>query len=311
MSISTPTTQASKIPWLQVIPIILGILTFLFGGGYFYNNFVNRPILAYTLLENYDLGSQYFSGVVIENRGNKNQTSISIIISNLSSEITAINFPGTHESLSITSGGAKNNAITIEMPRLSAGKSLSVYLISSQPMNFNDSNILLSSMETVGQPSSEIVSAINIGSTAAATISILSASIAIWNLITLRVSINKRKEAEYNAMQKIIENMNRLDDTQRQVGEISKGSETLFSDQQKISQVFEIILATLQEDAKSIEVFHAMVQQAIVLGKLKSSNKTDKMLQLLENIQNKINEKLQIIEGIAKISRDFLNDTDP
>lgn len=317
MSTTNSTTHANKIPWLQIIPIILGILTFLFGGGYFYNNFINRPVLAYTLLENYDLGSQYFSGVVIENRGNQNQTSISLIISNLSSEIVAINFPGTHESLNITSGGISNNSVTIEMPRLSAGKSLSVYLISAQPMNLNDSNLLLSSLETVGQPSSEIVTVASIGTRTATTISILSAIFAIWNLITLWISINKRKEAEYDAMRKIMENMSELktldkslDEAKKQVDETSEHFEILSSDREKLSQIFETMLATLQNDAKSIEETHGMIQQAVTMGKLKSSNKTGKILQLLENIQSKTNEKLQIIEGAVKISHDFFGDKD-
>jgi hypothetical protein len=269
------------------------------------------------LLENYDLGSQYFSGVVIENRGRQNQTSINLIISNLSSEITAINFPGTHESMNITSGGINNNAVTIEMPRLSVGNTLSVYLISSHPINLSNSNLLLSSMEAVGQPSSEIVSAISIGTTAAATISIFSAFFATWNLITLWRSVNKRKDAEYDAMQKVLELIgrqeqldNRIDEAETQVNEVSEGFEVLTSDSQKISKIFDSMLVTLQSDAKNISELHEMIQQAIVIGKLKSGNKTDRLMQMLENIQNKTNEKLKVIDGIAKMTRDFIDNID-
>jgi len=54
--ITNPKAQERKVPWLQIIPIILSLLVFFIGSGYSINNSVNRPILACTQLENYDLG---------------------------------------------------------------------------------------------------------------------------------------------------------------------------------------------------------------------------------------------------------------
>lgn len=314
--------QESKIPWLQIIPIIVSLLTFFIGGGYFYNNFVNRPILAYTLLENYDLGSQYFSGVVIENRGRQNQTNINFTISNLAFEITSINFPGLHESFNITSGGIGHDAVTIEMPRLSAGRSLSVYLLSSKPINLNASNLLVSSSETVGQPGSEIISIISVTSRIAAVISILSAGFGIWSSASLRATVSKRKEAELDAMQKIFKTIRDVDevkegtvdlrkritmDLKRSTKDLKRRTmdlKKLESEQKEIVNAFNSIQNKIAFASKSIDDLSSIIQQAVESGKIESDDRVERILKLLEHYNKSLQESSKTVEELAQIAKE-------
>ena len=296
MSKTNSEAQSRKIPWLQIIPIILSLFTFLLGGGYFYNNFINRPVLAYTVLESYDLGSQFFSGVVIENRGKQNLTDINLTISNLTSEITALNFPGLHEPISITSGGINTNSVTIEMPRLSSGKALSVYVLSAKPLSINEANLLVSSSQAVGQESSEIFSIISFSSKIAAFISILSIIISIWSSISLWMTVSKRKDAEIEAMQKIL-NIN------ESTTDLESRTRQLKMEQNEINDGIKHMQNSIADANESLNSLSEMLREAVGTGKIESNDQVENILYLLENYKKDLSDISQTSENLAKISK--------
>lgn len=63
-------SNSKKNNWLTrakvIIPIILGILAFLFGSGAYYNLVYLRPVLSYQVLPDYNLGlgNGHFAGLI-------------------------------------------------------------------------------------------------------------------------------------------------------------------------------------------------------------------------------------------------------
>lgn len=131
---------------------LIAIATFFGGSTYFYNEIVRSKNLVFTVLPNYDIGPGVFSGVLVNNEGRVTLTEVQIIISDLEHEITALNMPGAHEPANIVEGGIGENKLRIEMPRLSSGASLSIYLVTNGEVSISDDqSLFVSSSETVGE----------------------------------------------------------------------------------------------------------------------------------------------------------------
>lgn len=339
------------IPWLQIISIIVSITTFLFGSGYFYNNVIRRPILTYTLLPNYDLGNQFFNGVVIENRGRENQTDINIEIANLDSEIIKLHFPGIHEPTDIITGGVGTKSVRINMPRLSAGKALSVYFLTLQAIRLDEVNLLVSSSETVGQASGENITIWSATSIVSASITILAAIFSIWNVISLRITIAKRKEKEYVTMQELLkvnqsiqhlkkditklsedttklsedttklsdrlsedttklsektaklsEDATKLSDSTEELGDITKA---LKAEQDNLKESFSQLdgiknelLKKLESVSQFITELDTTIRKSLDLGELESNERTKKILAILEQFQERIQEDAKTTKAL-------------
>lgn len=142
----------SSIDFIKIGGFIVAMLGFLLGGGFFYNEIWKSKVLNYTVLPEYDLGDQVFSGLVIENRGRIPLTELEIIISNLDSKIETLNIPGPHETLVVASGGEGSNELFIEMPRLSSGVSVAIYMLTSGNIHLEEGQTLrVTSKEAVGE----------------------------------------------------------------------------------------------------------------------------------------------------------------
>jgi hypothetical protein len=163
----------SRLDIIKISGFIVALLGFLLGGGFFYNEIWKSKVLTYTVLPKYDLGDQVFSGLVIENRGRVPLTDLEIILSNLDSKIDKLNIPGPHETLTVASGGEGTNELFVQMPRLSSGVSVAIYLLTSDNINLQEGKTFrVTSEETVGEPISE--------TTTGAPISIFVASFILW-----------------------------------------------------------------------------------------------------------------------------------
>jgi len=147
----------SKINWLQVISTAIGLASLILGGGFVYNEVWKSKVLTYTVLQNYDLGAQVFSGLVIENGGRVPLTDAQIILSELEAPIESLNMPGPHEPAQVVSGGEGQTELEINMPRLSSGAPpLSIYILTSDTLTLEEGKtFFVSSKEVAGVSSGE------------------------------------------------------------------------------------------------------------------------------------------------------------
>ncbi len=137
--------------WAGIIGAVFGLLTLLGVGTFLYNEVWQSKVLTYTILPTYDLGTQAFTGLVIENRGRVPLTEVNIILSDLEAPIQALYMPSAHEPVQMVSGGVGEKEVFLEMRRLSTGASLSIYLLTSAPIALEEKQtFLVSSSETAG-----------------------------------------------------------------------------------------------------------------------------------------------------------------
>ena len=142
--------------WAKIVGSVVSILIFLGVGSFIYNEVWQKKSLTYTILPSYDLGEQAFSGLVIENRGRVPLTDVRIILTDLEAPIQALKMPGAHEPANIVDGGEGQNQLSIQLPRLSKGGSLSIYLMTSSAVKVvPGTNFLVVSGETAGESSAE------------------------------------------------------------------------------------------------------------------------------------------------------------
>ena len=148
--------------WSGCFGILRTMIAFsaLFGfGGYFYNDLWLKKDLTYIVLPSYDTGTQVFGGLVIENRGRAPLTDVQIILASLATPIQDLNMPGPHEPVEIVDGGVGETTLALRMPRLSRGTALSIYMVVSDPVAFDQSSLLVTANETVGRAASAEVPA--------------------------------------------------------------------------------------------------------------------------------------------------------
>lgn len=137
--------------------LILAIIVFLLGNGFYYNEVYKSKILSYNIFPSYDLGNQFFTGIVIENRGRVLLTDVEVILSDLESDIVKISIPGPHQSINIVEGGEGTKELRTMMPRFSQGTFLHIYIITSEPITLAaEETLFVTSSEVVGRSSEEI-----------------------------------------------------------------------------------------------------------------------------------------------------------
>jgi len=143
--------------WARIIGTAVALAALLGLGTVFYNEVWQSRVLTYTILPTYDLGNQFFTGLVIENRGRVTLTNVQIILSGLDAPMNIDPYmPGPHEPAELVSGGAGQREALIEMPRLSKGGSLSVYILTSGTAELVEGkSFLVNSEETPGVASSQ------------------------------------------------------------------------------------------------------------------------------------------------------------
>jgi len=145
--------------WAKIIGTVVALAALFGFGTFFYNEVWQSKVLTYTILPTYDLGNQLFTGLVIENRGRVTLTNVQIVLSNLDAPMNSDPYmPGPHEPAELVSGGAGQIEGLIEMPRLSKGASLSVYILTSGTAELVEGkSFLVNSEETPAVASSQQV----------------------------------------------------------------------------------------------------------------------------------------------------------
>lgn len=137
--------------WIQIIGILISLATLLGVSGYSYDQIWQRKSLTYAVLPTHDLGQEAFGGIVVENRGRVALTDVQIVLADLASPIGSLNIPGAHEPATVTRGGVGEVDALIEIPRLSRGASVSIYILSPEANRFvEDETLFVSSNEIVG-----------------------------------------------------------------------------------------------------------------------------------------------------------------
>jgi len=137
--------------WARIVGAGIAIIVFLLGSGFFYTEVWNAPVLSYTILPTYDLGSQAFSGVIVENRGRVVLTDVQVIIDDLDAPIEALNIPGPHEPANVEAGGEGERNLRIVAERLSTEASLPIYLLTGGPVELSEDTLLVAANETRGE----------------------------------------------------------------------------------------------------------------------------------------------------------------
>jgi hypothetical protein len=138
--------------WLKLIGTLIA-LGGLFGlGTLFYEEVWRQKKLTYTVLPTYDLQNQFFTGLVVDNRGRVTLTDVQVVISDLEAPMRSDPYmPGAHEPATVVSGGKNQTEAVIELPRLSKAASLPVYILTPEQVNLEeDVTFFVSSRETPG-----------------------------------------------------------------------------------------------------------------------------------------------------------------
>jgi hypothetical protein len=138
--------------WLKLVTTLVAVGG-LFGlGTLFYEQVWRQKKLTYTVLPTYDLQNQFFTGLVVENRGRVNLTDVQIVISDLEAPMCSDPYmPGAHEPATVVSGGKNQTEALIELPRLSKGASLPVYILTPEEVRLEEGDTFhVSSSETPG-----------------------------------------------------------------------------------------------------------------------------------------------------------------
>ena len=137
--------------WVSLLGVAISLAALLGFGSFFYNRIWASRVLAYAVLPTYELPDQAFSGIVVENRGRVPLTDVQVVLADLELPIQALNMPGAHEPASISTGGVGVTEALIEIPRLSEGASISIYLLTSEVVRLEEGiTLFISSRETVG-----------------------------------------------------------------------------------------------------------------------------------------------------------------
>lgn len=139
--------------WARIVGVGIALLAFGLGSGFIYNEVYKSPALNYTLLPEYNLGEQVFSGIVIENRGRIPLTEVRVIMADLGNAIETLNMPGAHEPVQIVEGGEGQSELHLLAPQLSTGESFSIYLLTNGPLDLGGNKLLVTSKEAVGKAS--------------------------------------------------------------------------------------------------------------------------------------------------------------
>lgn len=142
--------------WARILGTAIALAALLGVGTLFYDRVWQSKVLTYTVLPNYDLGDQVFSGLVIENRGRAPLHDIRVVLSDLGTNIEALNTPGAGEPIDVADGGEGHDNVRIEMPLLFPAKSFSIYMLTSEEIGLEqDRTLYVRARETAGVSAGE------------------------------------------------------------------------------------------------------------------------------------------------------------
>jgi hypothetical protein len=119
-------------------------------GNWVVNNIYLKKELVYSVLPVYDVGSQVFAGVVVENRGRVTLTDVEVVFADLGVTIEAINMPGAHEPADVVAGGVGEEYARISIAVLTAGKSVPIYMLCSGEVELEEQRSLSVTSREVG-----------------------------------------------------------------------------------------------------------------------------------------------------------------
>ncbi len=270
-------TKKEERNWFKIVSSIIGMLIgiggFIFGGGWFYNHVYNAPVLSYTILQNYDLGTQYFSGLVIENRGRVQLTNIDVTIANLQYPIQSLNLPGLNPGLSIATGGVGNNNVGLINKRLFPGESFSIYLVTGDSISLEESSTFtIFSEEVKGTPSQETIGPFATASLVVSVFSFALGGFTLWNTINLGRLTKKRKEKELDLLLRAIEAKSELDEVTKLREEVTSQYEEAISQYEEANRKYEEAITLKEETKKELKETNRMLKEAIALREEATEN---------------------------------------
>lgn len=177
-----------------MLSVVIGLLVLVLGGGFVYNRWFNVPDLAYTILPTYRLQDQSFGGLVVENRGRATAHDVSIRVTDLASNIEQYSID-SDELWTLEEGGTGASGITIWLDRMTAGSSITIYLLTPEPIELD--GLAVRAEEGPAHPAVAVSareSILSILSGAVAAMAITLISITFWT--RLRSQQKSEKAAE-------------------------------------------------------------------------------------------------------------------
>ncbi|KAA3645347.1 MAG: hypothetical protein DWQ07_12835 [Chloroflexi bacterium] len=181
----------------RLLTLIFVVLAFMGVGNYIYDEIWRRKELTFTILQTFDLGDQFFSGLVVSNSGSVRLSDLRIVISDLGTEIISYNIPGATEPIELISGGPGFDHITLGMPRLSKGNELTIYFLTVDEIILAEPITLsVTSDETAGREGVGSVGSVSVVSTIIVFVAGLFVSVAINILTSKNVDFARRKDSD-------------------------------------------------------------------------------------------------------------------
>lgn len=124
---------------------------FLIVANSIYEEVWPKEELTYTLLQPLDLGDQFLSGLIVQNSGSVPLTYVRINVAYLGIDIEKINIPYVEEPIEPHLGGEGTDGFFIEVPSLSVGKEVPIYLFTANAIDWAEpTKVIVTSAESLG-----------------------------------------------------------------------------------------------------------------------------------------------------------------
>jgi hypothetical protein len=151
--------------WLSLITVAISTLALLGAGTVLVDEVWRARELTCAVLPKYDLGNEFLTGLVVENRSRATLTDVRIAISDLEAPMLSDPFvPGSHGLAMLVEGGQGHTGAQVEIAQLSKGESLSVYILTREEVTLEESRTFsVSAKETSGAEASHGTSLADVG----------------------------------------------------------------------------------------------------------------------------------------------------
>lgn len=136
----------------KIITVLVSIVAFLLGSGFFWNHVWSIPNLVYTILPSYGVGGRSFGGFVVENRGRAAAHGVLIKVIDLGANIEALEIK-SDEAVVLQKGGQGAQTIEVWLDRIVPRSSLTIYVLTNQDISLED-HISITAEEGRGVPAS-------------------------------------------------------------------------------------------------------------------------------------------------------------
>jgi hypothetical protein len=115
-----------------IVSAVAATAVLVFGGGWVWDQ-IAKPKLVYRTLPTYKVGTQNFSGVVVENRGPEAAHGMRVKIADLGATIQELSVE-SEETPTTEDGGKGTGRLTLWLDRFLGGSAMTIYMITDQPV---------------------------------------------------------------------------------------------------------------------------------------------------------------------------------